>query len=285
MSKHLSDEWRKILYDLNNLTFGEVETRTGDLEEKARTLNISSLIAACRQLRYIKEHGVQSINVGGAMGSGKTAIAEVIAQRLGFEFIDSDYFHPIPNVEKQRRGIPLTSADRVPFLQEIQTFLKGSQRLTTCSALVEAYRAILAGQDVEILLDGGTFDPWDMKNLNLGLIQVMVVKPYEIALEELDASAKGFAPPRLFDNQPHFIQVTRESEEEAKRNGRHGLLANQHYLQESSPIKPGEALVIDVMNYRGADGTYDGERMIEDLPEILRKPKQIDRCEFVPVED
>ena len=58
---------------------------------------------------------------------------------------EGDSLHPPENVEKMRRGAPLTDADRWPWLDRISEVLKswradGRPGLVTCSALKRAYR-------------------------------------------------------------------------------------------------------------------------------------------------
>ncbi|PYV79146.1 MAG: gluconate kinase, partial [Acidobacteria bacterium] len=36
----------------------------------------------------------------GVVGAGKTTIGTVLAQKLGWDFVDADNFHPAENVEK-----------------------------------------------------------------------------------------------------------------------------------------------------------------------------------------
>jgi gluconokinase len=56
--------------------------------------------------------------VMGVTGSGKTTVGELLAKRLGSEFADADDFHSAANKDKMHRGIPLTDADRMPWLVE-----------------------------------------------------------------------------------------------------------------------------------------------------------------------
>ena len=86
-----------------------------------------------------------AVVVMGVSGSGKTTVAELIAKRLGWPFMEGDRLHPEANVEKMRRGIPLTDADRAPWLDRIGEELKrwaAEERsgVLTCSALKRAYR-------------------------------------------------------------------------------------------------------------------------------------------------
>ena len=62
--------------------------------------------------------------VMGVSGSGKTTVAELLAKKLGWPFMEGDRLHPPANVEKMRQGIPLTDADRAPWLDRIGEELK-----------------------------------------------------------------------------------------------------------------------------------------------------------------
>ena len=62
--------------------------------------------------------------VMGVSGSGKTTVGVLLAKRLGWPFAEGDRLHPPANVEKMRQGIPLTDADRAPWLDRIGEELK-----------------------------------------------------------------------------------------------------------------------------------------------------------------
>ncbi|MFN6464006.1 MAG: gluconokinase [Nostoc sp. DedVER02] len=88
------------------------------------------------------------IIVMGVSGSGKTTIGKLLADSLDWEFSDADSFHSPENVEKMRRGIPLTEADRMPWLQDLQTAIKhwlqeNKNVVLACSALKDSYRQFL----------------------------------------------------------------------------------------------------------------------------------------------
>jgi gluconokinase len=101
--------------------------------------------------------------VMGVSGSGKSTIADRLAARLGWRYVDGDRFHPPANVAKMSAGQPLTDEDRWPWLQaiadEIARAREASQRaVVACSALKRAYRDILVHgrDDVRIVFLSGS---------------------------------------------------------------------------------------------------------------------------------
>ncbi|HXJ87030.1 MAG TPA: gluconokinase [Candidatus Binatia bacterium] len=95
--------------------------------------------------------------VMGVVGAGKTTIGTLLASQLGWEFADADDYHPESNVEKIRRGIPLTDHDRQPWLDRLQQAVghwiaEGKSVVLACSALKRAYREKLcADPDVKFV--------------------------------------------------------------------------------------------------------------------------------------
>ena len=84
----------------------------------------------------------------GVSGSGKTTIGKLLATSLGWQFSDADDLHSLENVDKMRRGIPLTEADRTPWLQDLQIdleqwLLENKNVVLACSALKDSYRQFL----------------------------------------------------------------------------------------------------------------------------------------------
>lgn len=84
----------------------------------------------------------------GVSGSGKTTVGQLLASQLGWEFADGDDYHPAANVEKMRNGIPLTDADRAPWLETLHALIAGwiaagKNAVLACSALKATYRESL----------------------------------------------------------------------------------------------------------------------------------------------
>lgn len=86
--------------------------------------------------------------VMGVVGAGKTTVGRMLAAQLKWEFADADDFHPASNVEKIRNGIPLTDADREPWLDSLHRAIVewiaiGKNVILACSALKSSYRSKL----------------------------------------------------------------------------------------------------------------------------------------------
>ena len=95
--------------------------------------------------------------VMGVVGSGKTTVGHLLAGQLGWEFADGDDFHSPANVEKIRKGIGLTDADRIPWLQSLHAAIvewiaERRSVVLACSALKRSYRSELdAGAEVRFV--------------------------------------------------------------------------------------------------------------------------------------
>ena len=100
----------------------------------------------------------------GPAGSGKTTIGTMLAAQLKWEFVDGDSLHPASNVEKIRRGIPLTDEDRRPWLDAIHDVMEsrsadGRDLIVGCSALKQTYRERLLGvPGVNLVYLKGSFE-------------------------------------------------------------------------------------------------------------------------------
>lgn len=88
--------------------------------------------------------------VMGVSGCGKSTVGSLLAQRLGMPFLDGDDFHPAANKQKMAAGVPLTDADRAPWLGRLGELLAGEADggatvppVVACSALKRRYRDLL----------------------------------------------------------------------------------------------------------------------------------------------
>jgi gluconokinase len=123
----------------------------------------------------------------GVCGSGKTTVATLFAKKTGAAFYEGDEFHPPENVEKMRRGVPLTDADRAKWLQALRSIIvrsldEGRFTAITCSALKAAYRELLQGGDSRVQF-------------------VHLTGPRAIIEERLKTRRGHFMPATLLDSQ------------------------------------------------------------------------------------
>ena len=125
--------------------------------------------------------------VMGVSGSGKSTIAERLAERLAWSYEDGDTFHPPGNVAKMKAGQPLTDNDRWPWLMAIadeidRACLAGRHAVIACSALKRAYRDVLVrGRDD---------------------VRIVYLKGTQLLIADRLARRKGhFMPPGLLDSQ------------------------------------------------------------------------------------
>src|SRR5215469_9375579 len=99
----------------------------------------------------------------GVVGVGKTSVGTLLAQELGWQFADADDFHSPENVEKIRQGIPLTDADRAPWLSALRQAIEkwhatGMNVVLACSALKQSYREELSTGNVGFVYLKGSYD-------------------------------------------------------------------------------------------------------------------------------
>jgi len=123
----------------------------------------------------------------GVSGCGKTEVGRQLAARLGWRFCDADDFHPAANVERMRAGIPLTDADRLPWLDVLAAVVRGGLAegdglVLACSALARRYRERLGLPHPAVLL-------------------VHLDGPAAVIRSRLEARAGHFMPPALLESQ------------------------------------------------------------------------------------
>jgi gluconokinase len=93
----------------------------------------------------------------GVSGAGKTTVGKLLASELGWPFADGDDYHSAENVQKMRNGIPLTDADRAPWLESLRALISGwiaagKNGVLACSALKQKYREFLrVAPEVQII--------------------------------------------------------------------------------------------------------------------------------------
>ncbi|MDT4933364.1 MAG: gluconokinase [Pseudonocardiales bacterium] len=99
----------------------------------------------------------------GVSGSGKSTVAGVLAERLGWDLAEGDDLHPPENVAKMASGQPLDDEDRRPWLAKVAAWIRahteaGRPGIVTASALKRRYRDVLRGEHVVFVYLAGAPD-------------------------------------------------------------------------------------------------------------------------------
>ena len=128
----------------------------------------------------------------GVSGCGKTALGQLLAQRLSAEFIEGDSLHSPENVEKMSQGIALTEEERVPWLGRIHVRMNRLRMqkkigVVACSALSHRARRLLGATDPDVIL-------------------VYLYGSRELIAERLNQRTGHYMPPSLLDSQFEALQ-------------------------------------------------------------------------------
>lgn len=128
----------------------------------------------------------------GVSGSGKTTVAERVAESLELPFAEADVFHPEANICKMSVGTPLTDEDRRPWLRELAAWIDahntlGNSTAMACSALKREYR--------ELLREGAP-----------GVHFLHMQGPAEVIWERIEARPEHFMPPALLRSQLEALE-------------------------------------------------------------------------------
>src|SRR5450432_723470 len=145
------------------------------------------------------------ILVMGITGSGKTTVGQLLAERLHWEFADADDFHSAANKEKMHNGVPLTDADRQPWLLAIRDQIwrwiaAKKDAVITCSALKQEYRDLL-------LSPGEGHAAVDAREIKI----VYLRGSYEVIAERVRARTGHFAGEELLSSQFAALEEPRDA--------------------------------------------------------------------------
>ncbi|MBD7919280.1 gluconokinase [Cellulomonas sp. Sa3CUA2] len=120
----------------------------------------------------------------GVAGCGKSTVGSLLARLLGVPFVDADGLHPPANVARMSAGVPLTDADRAPWLASVAAEVAAAPTgaVVACSALRRRYRdALRAGAP--------------------GTVFVHLTGTREVLAARIGARIDHFMPPALLDSQ------------------------------------------------------------------------------------
>ena len=73
--------------------------------------------------------------VMGVSGTGKSTLANEIANRSGFTFLDADSLHSPDAIDQMSQGIPLTDTQRAPWIHRIYKQLREYESENKCCVL------------------------------------------------------------------------------------------------------------------------------------------------------
>lgn len=131
----------------------------------------------------------------GVSGCGKTTVGAELAQQLGRPFGEADEFHSDENVAKMSAGIPLTTEDRLPWLQSLAAWLdeQDGPSVISCSALKREYRDVLRTARTPVCFVHLTVDQ-------------------EQVLERVARRADHYMPPELVQSQFDALEPLSDDE-------------------------------------------------------------------------
>lgn len=142
--------------------------------------------------------GTVQVVVMGVSGSGKSTIGALIAHSLDVQFTDADGLHPQANIVKMAGGVPLTDADRWPWLALVGQALAdagaaGNGLVVACSALKRVYREAIsqAAPNVRFVHLAGSL---------------------EVLANRLEGRSEHFMPPALLESQLATLEGLHEDE-------------------------------------------------------------------------
>lgn len=132
----------------------------------------------------------------GVAGAGKTTVGKLLADSLGWKFVDADSLHSSQNIAKMHAGIALTDEDRLPWLSALQSAVrewvaKDENVVLACSALKQSYRnMLLIGPQVKLVFLHGQ---------------------ESLIAARLAARAGHFAGPRLLRSQLQTLEEPKDA--------------------------------------------------------------------------
>jgi gluconokinase len=135
----------------------------------------------------------------GVTASGKTTIGTRLAAVEHWEYAEGDDYHSEANKAKMHAGIPLTDADRAPWLATLHEVLLGWYRSGTsgvlaCSALKQSYRDALSA---------------DIPSSDLHFVLLEV--PKAVLAERLARRTDHYMSPALLDSQIATLESPRDA--------------------------------------------------------------------------
>ncbi|KAF8658301.1 hypothetical protein AX16_002071 [Volvariella volvacea WC 439] len=160
------------------------------------------------------------IVVMGVAGTGKSTLGAALARSLNLPFIEGDALHPKANVDKMSVGIPLTDADREPWLRTLRAtaeqsiskqyqLIQGDEKhenhgpigvVVSCSALKSYYRDILRKKRWSVGEDEGQSHD-DEQHAGARTFFVYIEGTRELMEERISKRTDHFMKPAMLESQ------------------------------------------------------------------------------------
>lgn len=140
--------------------------------------------------------------VSGVAGCGKSTIGILLSKALNWPFADADLFHSPANLAKMRAGIPLSDADRAPWLRACTDWMdarmaEGQSGVLACSALKRRYRdTLLSGRPTATI--------------------VFLMVPKDVLASRLTSRQGHFFPVKLMESQLEIMQPPEPDEAQVR---------------------------------------------------------------------
>ncbi|UTF59993.1 gluconokinase [Gilvimarinus sp. DA14] len=132
-------------------------------------------------------HQPQLVIVMGVSGSGKSSVAKAMAEQLNYEYLDADDFHSDEAKACMAAGVPLTDAQRIPWVHNICAHLATrAQNGQNCTLAFSGLRRSHRQQ---------------LRKLPFDLVFLYLKGSKALIAERINARNNHFMPPSLLDSQ------------------------------------------------------------------------------------
>ena len=136
----------------------------------------------------------------GMSGTGKSTLAHEIATHFDMTFLDADSLYSAKDIRHMSQGLPLTDAQRAPWVQRICRKLR--QKELQGQSCVLAYSGLKRKHRQSIISSYST------------AVGILLEADREVVAQRLQARVGHFMPPQLLDSQIASVEPVNDSEAE-----------------------------------------------------------------------
>ena len=128
----------------------------------------------------------------GVSGSGKTTVAQKLAEKYPFLYVEADDFHSEEAKQKMQAGIPLTDEDRLPWIARLCEYL--AQQGQSNQSCVLSYSGLRAAHRQLF------------RELDFNIQFLFLNGPQTLILERMNARQNHYMPASLLQSQFDGLQ-------------------------------------------------------------------------------